>query len=458
MQQGAMTRRRFLSGAVVGTVGVALAACAPTPAPVVEVPAEGTPAAAPTEKVKLTYGTFAEATQLAAMTEITNLFAERHPEYEVQIQAKPWGQYWESLTVQAAGGSTPDVSWITPNYALHFVKGDRLADVTDLIERDQINLADYVGENMESRFQGRYYGMPYGNGAMVWAYNKDLFDEAGLSYPTADWSWVEVRDAAKALTKEENGQRVVWGLEIGTWWEHYAAIPLGNRISQYSGGVFTDDGGWFDTSKPITCTMNDPKMVEAMTWIEENICREGIQPRPGEITLAPGIDSAFEGGIIAMGPCGTWEISSRRRVQFNWDLCLAPKSPITGERRTTSYSLPHSIFKTTTQLEGAWQLIKWHAGEEAQNLMAINGAKEPMLKSSFDKLSGEPPSFAEILKEHYFNFNWNMSTMVFDGQPEAESQISSMLDYMWMCERKYAELGPEIERTVNAVLAEKQPG
>ena len=31
-------------------------------------------------------------------------------------------------------------------------------------------------------------------------YNKTLFDEAGLEYPNADWTWDDFRAAAKALT------------------------------------------------------------------------------------------------------------------------------------------------------------------------------------------------------------------------------------------------------------------
>ena len=89
-------------------------------------------------------------------------------------------------------------------------------------------------------------------------------------------------------------------------------------------------------------------------------------------------------------------------------------------------------------------------------MLAVSGVKDPMLKTAFDKLSGAPEHFAEMLKEHYFNYNWNMSTMVFDGQPEAESQISSLLDYMWICEKKYEEIAPEIETTVNAILEEQQ--
>jgi multiple sugar transport system substrate-binding protein len=406
--------------------------------------------------IKLTYGTFAEATQLEEMSKITKRFDELFPEYEVEIQARPWGQYWESLEVQVAGGVAPDVSWMTPNYAYHFFKGGQLVDITDFLERDGISLSDYVGELMEAKFEGRYYGMPYGNGAIVWVYNKDLFDEAGLSYPTEEWTWDDFADAAKKLTKEEGGQKTQWGMNIENWTEAWGYLPLGNRAWHYSGAVFTDKGGYFDASQPIRCTATDPAFMQAFQWLQERICKEGVIPKAGEITLAPGIEFAFNTGVIGMSFSGTWMMGGHRKVQFNWDLCLVPKSPFTGERRTTSYALPHSIFKVTKQLEGAWQLIKWHAQQEAQEMLAVSGVKEPMLKSALEKLSGTPEHFKEVVMRHYLDFNWNMSTMVFDGQPEAESQFASYLDYIWTCERTIEEVAPEAEEAVNAILQSKQ--
>ena len=36
-------------------------------------------------------------------------------------------------------------------------------------------------------------------------YNKDLFDAAGLDYPTADWTWDDFAKDAAALTDTANG-------------------------------------------------------------------------------------------------------------------------------------------------------------------------------------------------------------------------------------------------------------
>ena len=39
-------------------------------------------------------------------------------------------------------------------------------------------------------------------------YNKTLFDEAKISYPTDDWTWADLTNAAKAITALGNGKAV----------------------------------------------------------------------------------------------------------------------------------------------------------------------------------------------------------------------------------------------------------
>ena len=55
---------------------------------------------------------------------------------------------------------------------------------------------------------GDYYGLPADAQAQVFAYNKKMFDAAGVAYPTDDWTWDDLREAAIKLTdpaKEQFG-------------------------------------------------------------------------------------------------------------------------------------------------------------------------------------------------------------------------------------------------------------
>ena len=53
--------------------------------------------------------------------------------------------------------------------------------------------------------QDHYYAVPFALVNTVLYFNKDMFDAAGIAYPTDDWTWEEFREAAKKLTIDKNG-------------------------------------------------------------------------------------------------------------------------------------------------------------------------------------------------------------------------------------------------------------
>ncbi|MGQ9556226.1 MAG: ABC transporter substrate-binding protein, partial [Anaerolineae bacterium] len=386
---------------------------------------------------------------------LADVLMQELPNIEIELQRKPWGQYWESLEVQVAGGISPDLSFMTPIYLYHFWKAGVVLDVTDLVQRDQLDMSDWVGDAGETRIQGRQYAMPYTNGIEVMYYNADLFDKAGLGYPSKDWTWDDVRVAAQALTGGEGASQ-----QFGIWIENHSEqgwgpLALGNRGWMFSGAVFTDNGGYFEPSEDIKPTLDSPEMMAALTWWIANICELNVQPNAGEFSLAPGLDIAFQSGLIGMYIGGTFTGTSVAQSQFNWNVGYIPRSPNTKERRSPSYAIANIAFKTTKHPEEAWQALKWYSGETAQNILATLGMKEPTLKSALTKLAGPVPDWGNVVLDHYLNFNWNMSTQVFDNVNEATDAIMSALDRAYLCEQSLEQAIAEAQTTAAAALQQQ---
>ena len=76
------------------------------------------------------------------------------------------------------------------------------------------------------------YGLPSDAQGFIFAYNKKMFDDAGVKYPTDDWTWDDVVSAAKEITKPGN----TWGVLAPT----FAALFRGNFV--YSAGGSMDLG------------------------------------------------------------------------------------------------------------------------------------------------------------------------------------------------------------------------
>ena len=64
---------------------------------------------------------------------------------------------------------------------------------------------------VSTRFDGTAYGIPRDFDTIALYYNKDLFDKAGVEYPTADWTWDDLRAAAEKLTVKEGDNTTQWG-------------------------------------------------------------------------------------------------------------------------------------------------------------------------------------------------------------------------------------------------------
>src|SRR5699024_6928564 len=102
----------------------------------------------------------------------------------------------------------------------------------------------------ELHLDGATYGVPDRSGAMVMYYNKDLFDDAGIEYPTAEWDWDTFLEAAKALTDPSKNQFGYGG--VG-WWPQWFSL-----VAQNGGHVLDPETG--------APNVNSPEAVEALQF------------------------------------------------------------------------------------------------------------------------------------------------------------------------------------------------
>jgi multiple sugar transport system substrate-binding protein len=97
-------------------------------------------------------------------------------------------------------------------------------------DKDGLTYAGVYGDSTEKvyNFDGDYYGIPYGQQLISVYYNKKLFDQAGVPYPTSDWTWDDMREKAKLLTKGSGANKVYGAFfYLATYWDHIALQKLG---------------------------------------------------------------------------------------------------------------------------------------------------------------------------------------------------------------------------------------
>lgn len=367
-----LTRRRFLQLTGVGLAGAALAACTPAAAP----SSGAAPGTAATQS--LIFSSYTWSGYEAAMRDVIAGWNEEHPDVAVEQQYIA-EDYWTKLQTQVAGGTPPDVGIADYGRMIVYAKDGVLLNITDWVDRDSFPLdkmfpgavAQYrwVEGDFDSGGEGGgMYGLPSDAQSHIIAYNKSMFDEAGVPYPTDDWTWDDLVEMGKAITKPDENK---WGMQV----INPAIITKGNFLFSADGANHSPD---YRTS-----LIDSPESLETWKWNWDLVYTHQIAPPPG----AQAQTNPFMSGQVAMVVDGVWWIADFANIaEFEWDVALFPKHPRTGRRSTSLESDGWWIFKVTQQPDLSWSLLQYLANEAGQ---ARFGELNYVIPSCFPEIGEE---------------------------------------------------------------------
>jgi multiple sugar transport system substrate-binding protein len=369
------------------SVVLAIAGCsgAETAEPTEETPAASTPETKapeskepPAEPVKLKIGL--PGAYDVTKKEIIDGFIASHPNVQVEIVEAPWGDFVKKIQTEIAGGTAPDV-WFQENAViLGYGKRGVAEDLTPYFQ--ELNADDYVpGLSVAKGTDGKIYGVPHGVNPIALAYNKKMFDEAGIPYPTNDWTYQDMIDAAKKLTKDTNGDGKP---------EQYG-FAASNSITVGWYPWTRSKGGMVLDETKTKAMFTDPKSIEGIqTW--SNLVKEGISPTQDLYDAVGGDWKAFASGQAAMFflQYNVQALIAKDFPDLDYDTVMIPKG-FDGKRIVPMVSNSWLVFSKAKPeaKEAAWLFLKYYLGDEAQDILAESGASLPVKKSSIGKLDKE---------------------------------------------------------------------
>lgn len=290
----------------IAAVGLTLAGCSGS-SPETETPSE------PID-LRMTVWT-ADETQLALFQEIADAYIADNPDLvsEIVFEPIPFEDYTTSLTTQLAGGNAPDLAWILESYAPEFVQSGALVDIAPMLKEADGYEYDNLLDSSLALWQqdDGLFAYPFSNSPFAMFVNTDQLAAAGQPNPadlvaSGDWTFDEARimSAAAAAASGKEGL-VVRDFDYQAW-EVLASVWAGWGASPWSA-----DG--------TTCTMADPEMVDAMTWIHDAAFTDAAMPEPG-------VTADFFAGDAAMT---ITQISRASALDdsFAWDIVPLPAGP-----------------------------------------------------------------------------------------------------------------------------------
>ena len=360
---------------------------------------------------------------------------------KTKLTVVKWDEYWTMLEAGAQGGSLPDVFWMHSNESQRYMSNDMLLDLTDKIaDSDLIDPANYPEDIWGLyTYDEKYYAVPKDVDTIALWYNKAMFDEAGLAYPTADWTWDDVTEAAKKLTKEDGSQ---YGL----------AVRNDNNQAGYYNLVY-DNGGHIINEDKTKSGWDDPKTIEAMEVLESWI-KDGVMP-PIETMSENGEDVLFQSGKVAMVLQGSWMVAAYRDNEYtaeNCDVVELPKSATTGRRASVYNGLGWAASANGKNTENAWKLIEYLGSEKAQKKQAELGVTMSAYKGTSDAWANS----AEFNLQAYLNMMEDMEIRPYSKATVTwENEDNEILKSVYMGEKSMADACKEMADQMNEKLAEE---
>ncbi|CAN5830078.1 sugar ABC transporter substrate-binding protein [soil metagenome] len=316
---------------------------------------------------------------IESVTRLVDQWNAEHPDIQVEYQQVDWGSIQDYLITSFETEDVPDVFHYESAAILDFGRRGYLTDLSPMLSSDLESdvaagaWASAAGDN------GEVWGIPFLWESLITLYNKDLFEEAGVTAPTIDdpWTWDEMRAAAQQLTEDTDGdgQTDQYGAAFGL------RSPV-NRVLNLSLGFggeyfYNEDGEWVvrvgDKEKQL---LND---IMGMMYEDETASTDGVGLSGPE--LFPGF---FEGKYAMLPGIGVWarqQIVENGPEGFNWGVL----PPLMAEsQRQGSATQTLSVPAAAQHKEEAMQFLEFFLNTQNMASLAQGDWLFPTRTSSFD--------------------------------------------------------------------------
>ncbi|MBO1512972.1 ABC transporter substrate-binding protein [Metabacillus bambusae] len=217
-------------------------------------------------------------------------------ESQENIEVKPifQGTYEEALTKFNTVAGTEDAPTIMQTFEVgtkYMIDSGHIQPVQKFIDEDNYDTSQWE-ENISNYYSvdGEQYSMPFNSSTPILVYNKDAFKEAGLDPEKAPMTYSELKDAAKKLTKTEDGETSQYGFSIlnyGWFFEEMLAEQGGHYVDNENGR----------SGNATKATFNDELGLNVFNLISE-MHKEGTFFNVGQNW--DDMRAAFQSGKIAM--------------------------------------------------------------------------------------------------------------------------------------------------------------
>jgi len=321
------------------------------------------PVEVPAERVEIRLSGWASSPSETALLEsLLYRFSVENPDINVRYEPIT-GDYGQSMLTMIASGTEPDVFYLDISVFPTYSQEGVLLPLDDLMASTGTSADDFIPALIDGfSFDGSVYGIPKDFNTLGLFYNKDMFDAAGLDYPTDDWTWDDLRAAAEALTDLTDPDRPIYGLGVP---------PDAGRFP-----IFVFQNGGSIMNADFSDTLLDSAEAVGAGEYYTSFRTDQIGASPADVGEG-WQGTVFGKGQFAMVYEGGWLIPylTDQFPDINYDVVVPPAGP--GGEGNLIFTVSWSISANCLHPEEAWRVIEFLTNEASQTTVLESGFALP---------------------------------------------------------------------------------
>lgn len=286
----------------------------------------------------------ANANSFVIIDEAIARFEKEHPGVKVHYYSGiPKEEYSEWLSRKILSGDEPDVFMVLGSDFDQFSSIGIMKNLQELIEQDKtFDTEKYFSSALSTgRYGNVQYALPYETVPTLMFVNQTLLSKEGIATPKSDWTWEDMYDICRRVTKDLDNDGVLdqFGICNYDWLD--AVYSNGGEIFQVNGRE---------------CYLADSSVVNAVKYVRQlNELNRGQKV----------VSDDFNSGDVAFMPLTfaeyrtykTYPYKIKRYANFKWD-CITMPAGEGGGNVSQVDTLLMGISANTRKEELAWEFLK----------------------------------------------------------------------------------------------------
>jgi multiple sugar transport system substrate-binding protein len=342
------------------------------------------------------------AHEKSAYQKAADAFSQKNPNVKVSVEVVPGSETdVAKLMTAVRSGAGPDIAVIDRFTVAQRAASGLLVDLTPLIAKEGKDLSQEYSEApwQEVLYQKKVYALPTNTDARVLFYNKQLLKEAGVD--------LSEFDPAKGPIDPQRFKEIAFKLNKTDSSGAYTRIGFVPWLEQgwgYTWG-FAFGGSFFDFAN-CKVTATDPGVVKGYQFVYD--WAKALDPQKARtfvdtywqwpsVGTLPDSQMPFFTGKVAFVISGNWVFATMKDAAPNLDYGVTYIPAPNGQKTSWSGGWSVAILQGGKNIEAAYQLLRFVAGEEGQTLLAKEASSLPTMKSLLQRKDLYAPEYEFFL-------------------------------------------------------------